>query len=185
MAWDSGALMTVLRPWPSLIIEHRLVSPQQYIAAASASESFKPLVLMPYLRARFSVDILADKGEILAAVGRRKEGAIQYLVNEGSARELACDCARVMKADGLVNVQTRNDVNGNPVLLETNMRPSGGVGYTLHSGVNLPGLFAAFKLGLMSEDAVIQSARNTFSPVAVRSITDVIVYPESLSNHLN
>ena len=43
-----------------------------------------------------------------------------------------------MKADGLVNVQTRNDVNGNPVLLETNMRPSG-VGYTLHSGVNLPG----------------------------------------------
>ncbi|WP_096292173.1 ATP-grasp domain-containing protein [Escherichia coli] len=195
--------------------EHRLVSPQQYIAAASASESFKPLVLMPYLPGpefsvdiladkgeilaavgrrkegaippgpEFSVDILADKGEILAAVGRRKEGAIQYLVNEGSAWELACDCARVMKADGLVNVQTRNDVNGNPVLLETNMRPSGGVGYTLHSGVNLPGLFAAFKLGLMSEDAVIQSARNTFSPVAVRSITDVIVYPESLSNHLN
>ncbi|EFT2979421.1 carbamoyl-phosphate synthase large chain, partial [Escherichia coli] len=150
------------------------------------SESFKPLVLMPYLPGpEFSVDILADKGEILAAVGRRKEGAIQYLVNEGSAWELACDCARVMKADGLVNVQTRNDVNGNPVLLETNMRPSGGVGYTLHSGVNLPGLFAAFKLGLMSEDAVIQSARNTFSPVAVRSITDVIVYPESLSNHLN
>ncbi|SPW86910.1 ATP-grasp domain-containing protein [Escherichia coli] len=56
--------------------EHRLVSPQQYIAAASASESFKPLVLMPYLPGpEFSVDILADKGEILAAVGRRKEGA--------------------------------------------------------------------------------------------------------------
>ena len=74
--------------------EHRLVSPQQYIAAASAAESFKPLVLMPYLPGpEFSVDILADKGEILAAVGRRKEGVIQYLVNEGSARELACDCA--------------------------------------------------------------------------------------------
>ena len=66
-----------------------------------------------------------------------------------------------MKADGLVNVQTRNDVNGNPVLLETNMRPSG-VGYTLHSGVNLPGLFAAFKLGLMSEDMVRQSAKTPF-----------------------
>ena len=166
--------------------EHRLVSPQQYIAAASASESFKPLVLMPYLPGpEFSVDILAAKGEILAAVGRRKEGAIQYLVNEGCAWELACACARVMKSDGLVNVQTRNDVHGNAVLLETNMRPSGGVGYTLHSGVNLPGLFAAFKLGLMTEDAVIQSAKNTFSPVAVRSITDVIAYPESLSNRLN
>ncbi|EEY9062619.1 carbamoyl-phosphate synthase large chain, partial [Escherichia coli] len=53
------------------------------------------------------------------------------------------------------------------------------------SGVNLPGLFAAFKLGLMSEDMVRQSAKNTFSPVAVRSITDVIAYPESLSNLLN
>lgn len=166
--------------------EHRLVSPQQYIAAASASESFKPLVLMPYLPGpEYSIDILADKGEILAAVGRRKEGAIQYLVNEGCAYELACACARVMKADGLVNVQTRNDVHGNPVLLETNMRPSGGVGYTLHSGVNLPGLFAAFKLGLMSENAVIENAKNSFSPVAVRSITDVIAYPESLSNRLN
>lgn len=166
--------------------EYRLVSPQQYIAAASASGSFTPLVLMPYLPGpEYSVDILADKGEILAAVGRRKEGAIQYLVNEGSALELACACARTMKADGLVNVQTRNDVNGNPVLLETNMRPSGGVGYTLHSGVNLPGLFAAFKLGLMSEDAVMQSAKKAFSPVAVRSITDVIAYPETLSNRLN
>lgn len=166
--------------------EHRMVSPQQYIAAASASGSFKPLVLMPYLPGpEFSVDILADKGKILAAVGRRKEGAIQYLVNEGCAWELACACARVMKADGLVNVQTRNDVHGNPVLLETNMRPSGGVGYTLHSGVNLPGLFAAFKLGLMSEDAVIKNAKDSFSPVAVRTITDAIVYPESLSNRLN
>lgn len=166
--------------------EHRLVNPQQYLAAASASESFTPLVLMPYLPGpEFSVDILADKGEILAAVGRRKEGAIQSLVNEGGALKLACDCARMMKADGLVNVQTRNDVNGNAVLLETNLRPSGGVGYTLHSGINLPGLFAAFKLGLMSKEAVIQNAKNSFSPVAVRSLTDVIVYPESLSNRLN
>lgn len=166
--------------------DHRIVTPQQYVAAASACESFEPLVLMPYLPGpEFSVDILADKGEILAAVGRRKEGAIQYLVNEGCAFELACSCARLMKADGLVNVQTRNDIHGKPMLLETNMRPSGGVGYTLHSGVNLPGLFAAFKLGLMTKDAVVQSAKNTFSSVAVRSITDVIVYPQSLTNRLN
>ncbi len=129
MAWDSGALMTVLRLW--LVFnhpEHRLVSPQQYIAAASAAESFKPLVLMPYparpgIFPSISSRIRAKYSQPWDAV---RKGAIQYLVNEGSARELACDCARVMKADGLVNVQTRNDVNGNPVLLETNMRPSGG-----------------------------------------------------------
>jgi len=166
--------------------ESRTVNPQQYIAAASRAESFKPLVLMPYLPGpEFSVDILADKGEILAAVGRRKEGAIQYLVNAGEAFELACACARTMKADGLVNVQTRNDHTGKPVLLETNMRPSGGIGYTLHSGVNLPGLFAAYKLGLMQKVDVIGNARTSFSPVAVRSVTDVIVYPEQLTNKLN
>lgn len=166
--------------------ENRIVTPQQYIAAVSASESFNPLVLMPYLPGpEYSVDILADNGVILAAVGRRKEGAIQYLVNEGAAFELACACARTMKADGLVNVQTRNDRQGNPVLLETNMRPSGGIGYTRHSGVNLPGLFAAYKLGLMSKKEVIESANSSFSPVAVRTVTDAIAYPSSLSNRLN
>lgn len=166
--------------------ENRIVNSQQYVAAQAGVASFKPLVLMPYLPGpEFSVDILADKGEILAAVGRRKEGALQYLVNEGEAFELACACASTMKADGLVNVQTRNDRNGKPVLLETNMRPSGGIGYTLHSGVNLPGLFAAFKLGLMSKEDVINNAKSSFSPVAVRSITDVILYPETLSNRLN
>ncbi|MEG1213264.1 MAG: ATP-grasp domain-containing protein [Leclercia sp.] len=166
--------------------ENRIVTTQHYIAAASCSESFKPLVLMPYLPGpEYSVDILADNGEILAAVGRRKEGAIQYLDNEGEAFELACACARTMKADGLVNVQTRNNHHGIPVLLETNMRPSGGVGYTLHSGVNLPGLFAAYKLGLMSKSDVIEHAKSSFSPAAVRSITDVILYPERLTNRLN
>ncbi len=166
--------------------EKRIVHPQQYLAAVSASEEFPPLVLMPYLPGpEYSVDILADKGDVLAAVGRRKEGAIQHLVNEGEAVALACACARTMKADGLVNVQTRNDKNGTPLLLETNMRPSGGIGYTLHSGVNLPGLFAAFKLGLMTKHDVIRNAKLSFTPVAVRSMTDVVVYPENLSNRLN
>lgn len=166
--------------------EKRIVNTQQYFAAASCSAHFTPLVLMPYLPGpECSVDILADKGEILAAVGRRKDGAIQYLENEGEAFELACACARAMNADGLVNVQTRNDHNGKPVLLETNLRPSGGIGYTLHSGVNLPGLFAAYKLGLMSKNDVIGNAKSSFSPLAVRTVTEAIVYPEQLTNRLN
>ena len=83
------------------------------------------------------MDILADNGQVLAAVARRKDGSLQYLEHEGAAFELACACARVMKADGLVNVQTRHDHHGQPLLLEINMRPSGGIGYTALSGVNL------------------------------------------------
>lgn len=166
--------------------DNRIVNPSQYIAALSAAKSFTPLVLMPYLPGpEYSVDILAHKGEVLAAVGRRKEGALQYLVNCGEAFKLACNCARAMSADGLINVQTRNDHNGKPVLLETNMRPSGGIGYTLHSGVNLPGLFALHQLGLMSNNQVMDNAMVSFKPATVRSITDVIAYPTDLTNRLN
>lgn len=166
--------------------EYRVIQPEQYLAAISHAEAFTPLVLMPYLPGpEYSVDILADKGEILAAVSRRKEGALQYLENAGDAFELACACARAMNADGLINVQTRNDGQGNPVLLETNLRPSGGIGYTLHSGVNLAGLFAAYKLGLLSKSAVIAHSKASFSPVVIRTLTEAILYPDHLNNGLN
>lgn len=166
--------------------ERRVVHPEAYLAAAAGAESFTPLVLMPYLPGpEHSVDILATHGEVLAAVGRRKEGALQYLENGGEAFDLACACARVMKADGLVNVQTRHDHTGKPVLLETNMRPSGGIGYTRHCGVNLPGLFAFYQLGLMTKNEVMHSASTSFAPAVVRSITDVIPWPAQLTNQLD
>ncbi|UNK59944.1 ATP-grasp domain-containing protein [Buttiauxella ferragutiae] len=166
--------------------EKRIVHPGQYIEALAGTPAFTSLVLMPYLPGpEYSVDILADKGEVLAAVARRKEGALQHLENSGEAFELACACARAMKVDGLVNVQTRNNNSGRPVLLETNMRPSGGIGYTQHSGVNLPGLFAFHKLGLMSKTEVIEMAKNDFVPATVRSVTDVIGYSTHLTNRLN
>ncbi len=42
----------------------------------------------------------------------RKEGVLQYLENEGEAIELAINCARLMNADGMVNVQTRHNAEG-------------------------------------------------------------------------
>ncbi|MNP59470.1 carbamoyl phosphate synthase-like protein [compost metagenome] len=128
--------------------------------------------------------MLVDRGTVLAAVARRKEGALQYLENHGEAFELAIACATAMQADGLVNVQTRNDASGRPVLLEINLRPSGGIGYTRFSGVNLPGLFALYKLGVMSQQQVIDEAKSAFSPAIVRSITDVVRYHPELDNLL-
>lgn len=166
--------------------EQRRVHPQHYLTALTGAETFAPLVLMPWLPGpEYSVDILAENGKVLAAVGRRKEGALQYLVNEGEAFRLACACAELMQADGLVNVQTRNDSSGKPLLLEINMRPSGGIGYTLHSGVNLPGMFAARRLGLLQAEEVTAMAKRDFKPAIVRSITDVINYSPTLTNRLN
>ncbi|KOC90807.1 ATP-grasp domain-containing protein [Winslowiella iniecta] len=165
--------------------ENRKVNAGLYLNALEESDSFEPLVLMPYLPGpEYSVDILAERGTVLAAVARRKEGALQYLENSGEAFELAKACAQVMGADGLVNVQTRNDSSGKPVLLEINMRPSGGIGYTRFSGVNLPGLFALRQLGLMEPQAIIDEASRVFSPATVRSVTDVINYSTALPNFI-
>ncbi|WP_115159805.1 ATP-grasp domain-containing protein [Serratia fonticola] len=165
--------------------ENRKVNPQRYLSALADAGEFEPLVLMPYLPGpEYSVDMLVDRGTVLAAVARRKEGALQYLENHGEAFELAKACATAMQADGLVNVQTRNDTSGRPVLLEINLRPSGGIGYTRFSGVNLPGLFALYKLGVMSQQQVIDEAKSAFSPAIVRSITDVVRYHPELDNLL-
>jgi len=163
--------------------DSRKVRPEMYLHALAQQEVFEPLVLMPYLPGpEYSVDMLVERGKVIAAVARRKEGALQYLEQSGAAYELGKMCAEVMQADGLVNVQTRNNDHGQPVLLEINMRPSGGIGYTRHSGVNLPGLFAARKLGLMNESQAMSAATESFSPAVVRSMTDVIPYNTTLDN---
>lgn len=172
---------------PMAIFTHpdsRRVNPRQYLQALDEAGPFEPLVLMPWLPGpEYSVDMLVEKGRVLAAVARRKDGALQHLENSGAAFELGRACAEAMAADGLVNVQTRHDASGAPLLLEINMRPSGGIGYTRHSGVNLPGLFALRRFGLMSAEQVSDEADRAFSPATVRAITDVVRY-ESLTNLL-
>lgn len=163
--------------------DSRKVRPEMYLHALAQQENFEPLVLMPYLPGpEYSVDMLVERGKVIAAVARRKEGSLQYLEQSGAAFDLGKKCAEVMQADGLVNVQTRNSDHGEPVLLEINMRPSGGIGYTRHSGVNLPGLFAARKLGLMTEAEAMATATERFSPAVVRSMSDVIPYNTTLDN---
>lgn len=163
--------------------DSRKVHPEMYLHALEQQENFDPLVLMPYLPGpEYSVDMLVEKGNVIAAVARRKEGALQYLEQSGPAYELGKACAQIMQADGLVNVQTRNNDQGDPVLLEINMRPSGGIGYTRHSGVNLPALFALRQLGLMDESQAKLLATESFSPAVVRSMTDVIRYNPILDN---
>ncbi|MFT2603461.1 ATP-grasp domain-containing protein, partial [Escherichia coli] len=93
----------------------------QFLAAHARMDCFTPQVLMPYLPGpEYSVDMVVSQGTVLAAIGRRKEGVLQYLENEGEAIELAINCARLMNADGMVNVQTRHNAEGKPLLLEIN-----------------------------------------------------------------
>ena len=175
--------------------DYRQMHPDVAIAslqrAELAGEELPIQIVMPYLPGpERSVDMLVENGRVLAAVARTKVGSLQTLENEGPAYQLALDCAKALGADGLINVQTRNDENGMPVLLEANLRPSGGIGYTAHSEVNLPGLYTLRQLGIISDDDVQVNAlrfksitvipTHSVKPLPVCSIT-----PSPTSNTQN
>lgn len=122
---------------------------QTYMDAYCAGETPAPMLMMPYMSgSECSVDMVCEAGRAVALVCRRKDGVFQTFEREGPAVELAVKAAKHFGCDGLVNVQTKDDAFGTPHLLEINPRYSGGIGYTRLAGVNLPGIFAARRLGL-------------------------------------
>lgn len=158
--------------------DNRKVTPDMYLTALrklNSSDLPEPLVLMPYLPgSESSIDMVAENGKVLAAVSRRKESSVQFIEQSGVAFELAKACALKMNADGLVNVQTRNDDQGNPFLLEINMRPSGGVCFSRACGINLSAIFALRKLGLIDQETAIKLGTKGFHSAVVRSVSSVI-----------
>jgi biotin carboxylase len=122
---------------------------EMYMRAYCAGETPAPMLMMPYMAgSECSVDMVCEAGRPVAFVCRRKEGVFQSFERDGAAVELALKAAGHFGCDGIVNVQTKDDAEGNPHLLEINPRYSGGIGYTRVTGTNLPGIFAARRLGL-------------------------------------
>ena len=131
---------------------------ETYLQAYCAGSARPPMLVMPYMAGNeCSVDMVCEAGHPVAFVGRRKEGLYQTFERDGAAVELALEAAQHFNCDGIVNVQTRDDANGKPHLLEINPRYSGGIGYTRATGTNLPGIFAARRLGLKEPATVWRS----------------------------
>ena len=143
-----------------------------YLSLYQSGAERAPMLVMPYLPgSECSVDMVCEAGKPVAFVGRRKQGVHQTFERESAAVELALKAAAHFQCDGLVNVQTRDDLNGVPHLLEINPRYSGGIGYTRATGINLAGIFATRRLGL--PEPVGQWVDN----VRVKPITVAVVAP--------
>lgn len=150
----------------------REVDFETYLNIYKSGAERAPMLVMPYLPgSECSVDMVCEAGKPAAFVGRRKQGVHQTFERESAAVELALKAAAHFKCDGLVNVQTRDDQDGVPHLLEINPRYSGGIGYTRATGVNLAGIFAARRLGL-PEPAV-----QWVNDVRVKPITVAVIAP--------
>ncbi len=127
----------------------REVNFDTYLHAYRQAQAPTPMLVMPYMAGNeCSVDMVCEAGKVIAFVGRRKAGINQVFERDTAAVELALRAAEHFACDGIVNVQTRDDANGRPYLLEINARYSGGIGYTRATGINLAGIFATRRLGL-------------------------------------
>lgn len=128
--------------------ENRRINAQVFIELYGASQEPQTQLVMPYMPgAEVSVDIVVERGEPIAWVGRRKHDLTQSFEHDSPAVELALATVRHFDLDGIVSVQTKDDISGVPHLLEVNLRYSGGIAYTPLVGLNLPGIFACRRLG--------------------------------------
>lgn len=153
--------------------DNRRINAQTFIDLYGASEAPQPQLVMPYMPgAEVSVDIVVERGEPIAWVGRRKHALTQSFERDGAAVDLALATVRHFDLDGIISVQTKDDDASVPHLLEVNLRYSGGISYTPLAGVNLAGIFACRRLELpVPTDQWLDGMQVKIISVAVTSLS--------------
>ncbi len=136
----------------------RFVSPVELPAVLRFSDGSPrgqwPRLICAWLPGReYSVDVLADRGRVLASVVRHRLAAVGGLATVARTvdePELDRAAAQVVETLGLSyvnNVQFRRDASGQPRILEVNPRIPGTISLTVEAGLNLPLAACALALG--------------------------------------
>ena len=154
--------------------EEKRINTAQFVNAYANSLMVQarpiPMLLMPYLSGQeYSIDVVCEYGEVLAAITRYKTGKIQHISYEQSVMDVVIPLIKAFGCDGIVSVQTKADDKGQHRVLEINSRPSGGIGYTAHSGVDLTQVGFAYWLGL-TDKPKLADITGQITPCQVRSI---------------
>lgn len=148
---DASTFRCFLQP------DDRCVNTAQFVAAYREQTKPKALLAMPYLSgAEYSIDAVCERGQMIAAVVRDKQAdKTQQLSSTHPVLDLARQVLALFGCDGLVNLQTKGDAQGVQHVLEINARPSGGVSYTEHLGINLAALTVGRRLGWDQPSAAV------------------------------
>jgi len=83
--------------------------------------------------------------------------------------EVVTALIKAFNCDGIVSVQTKQNDEGQHCVLEINSRPSGGIGYTAHSGIDLTQIGFGYWLGLTDKPKLSDSIEQ-ITPCQIRSI---------------
>ena len=158
--------------------EDKKINTAQFIAAYDNSQMVKqrpiPMLLMPYLSGReYSIDVVCENGEILAAVTRYKTGKVQHIGYDESVMAVVIPLIKTFGCNGIVSVQTKADDDGQHRVLEINSRPSGGISYTTHSGVDLTQIAFSYWLGLTPKPKLADIVKQ-ITPCQMRAVTSSV-----------
>ena len=165
--------------------EEKKINTTQFINAYANSVMVRerpiPMLLMPYLSGQeYSIDVVCEYGEVLAAITRYKTGKIQHIGYEQAVMDVVIPLIKAFGCDGIVSVQTKADDDGQHRVLEINSRPSGGIDYTTHSGVDLTQVGFGYWLGL-TDKTKLEDIAQQIIPCQVRSIMVSVKIEEDAS----
>lgn len=156
------------------LTDNKKISTEQFINAYKNSQLIHekpiPMLLMPYLSGQeYSIDVVCEHGEILGAITRYKQGSVQYIGYDVDVMAVVIPLVQAFGCDGIISVQTKADEHGKHHILEINSRPSGGIGYTVHSGVDLTQLAFLYFGGLIPKPKLADIIQQ-ITPCAVRPL---------------
>lgn len=122
----------------------------------SRAEVFPELLVMEYLPGKeYSVDLLVNNGETIVTVPRERQQlkmGISFVGKTVNNQEII-DCsekiASLLKLNGNIGFQFKEDEEGNPKIIECNPRLQGTVNLCTAAGANL--VYLAVKLALKEE----------------------------------
>lgn len=155
--------------------DNKKISTAQFVNAYANSQMVQerpiPMLLMPYLSGQeYSIDVVCESGAVLAAITRYKEGKIQHIGYDKAVMDVVIPLIKAFDCDGIVSVQTKADDKGQHRVLEINSRPSGGIGYTAHSGVDLTQVGFGYWLGVTNKPKLADIVKQ-ITPCQIRSVT--------------
>lgn len=135
--------------------------PSSYYMTLPAFEAmFSPENPMPTLLAmeylpghEYSVDLVADNGEVLCGACRRGLNVQTSIILDAVIEDrpdILRQCAQVVKAlklDGCIGFDIKERADGTPCIMECNPRATAGVSAFFYAGLNLPYLCVKHLLG--------------------------------------
>ncbi len=120
----------------------------------SEKSELPEMIVMEYLPGiEYTVDLLADKGNVLYIAGKRNNVSLMSIAQESTlikdpiAYKLCCEIVELMNLDGNIGFDFLYDADSVPVLMDINPRITATISLCAAGGLNLPYLRVKQLLG--------------------------------------